>query len=82
MYWIHDGKVLKDTDRIRISQDELRIHIKNTQSSDHGIYQCFASNSRDQAYGIYEFNSSGKFLNIFTYTKFLYSYEDSYSVDY
>ncbi|VVC97977.1 unnamed protein product [Leptidea sinapis] len=54
VYWIHDGKSVKDTERIRISEDRLRLHIKNIQINDQGIYQCFASNTRDQAYGISE----------------------------
>ncbi|CAH4030501.1 unnamed protein product [Pieris brassicae] len=54
VYWIHDGKSVKDTDRIWVSEDRLRLHIKNTQINDQGIYQCFASNTRDQAYGIAE----------------------------
>lgn len=62
VYWIHNGKVLKPSDRIKISEDSLRIHIRNSQKDDQGIYQCFASNSRDQAYGISEYIIDGKFM--------------------
>ncbi|XP_069361354.1 cell adhesion molecule Dscam1 isoform X3 [Maniola hyperantus] len=55
VYWIHDGKVMKNSDRVRMSEDGLRLHIKNTQQNDQGIYQCFASNTRDQAYGTAEY---------------------------
>ncbi|XP_049876722.1 Down syndrome cell adhesion molecule-like protein Dscam2 isoform X5 [Pectinophora gossypiella] len=55
VYWVHDGRVVKTSERTRLSDDGLRLHIKGAQRDDQGVYQCFASNSRDQAYGISEF---------------------------
>ncbi|RVE48303.1 hypothetical protein evm_007054, partial [Chilo suppressalis] len=55
IYWVHDARVLEANDRIQLSKDGLRLHIKNTQKHDQGIYQCFVSNARDQAYGIAEY---------------------------
>ncbi|XP_063540746.1 cell adhesion molecule Dscam2 [Cydia strobilella] len=54
-YWVHNAKAVKPNERIRLSDDGLRIHIKGTQKEDQGVYQCFASNSRDQAYGVAEY---------------------------
>ncbi|XP_063366960.1 cell adhesion molecule Dscam2 [Cydia amplana] len=54
-YWVHNAKAVKPNERIRLSDDGLRIHIKSTQEEDQGVYQCFASNSRDQAYGVAEY---------------------------
>ncbi|XP_068620593.1 cell adhesion molecule Dscam1 [Battus philenor] len=55
VYWLHDGKVVTTSDRVRISEDGLRLHVKNTQANDEGVYQCFGSNMRDQAYAISEY---------------------------
>ncbi|CAK1584556.1 unnamed protein product [Parnassius mnemosyne] len=55
VYWLHNGKVVKPNERVRISEDGFRIYIKNSQKNDEGVYQCFASNMRDQAYGIAEY---------------------------
>ncbi|KAG7301434.1 hypothetical protein JYU34_014381 [Plutella xylostella] len=54
VHWVHDGRPLKPTERVQVSEDGLRIHISKMQKSDLGFYQCFASNSKDQAYGISE----------------------------
>ncbi|KAJ0174157.1 hypothetical protein K1T71_010303 [Dendrolimus kikuchii] len=59
IYWIHDGRAVKPNERIKISEDSLRLHIKNLQEDDEGIYQCFASNTKDQAYGVAEFVLDG-----------------------
>ncbi|XP_041984481.1 Down syndrome cell adhesion molecule-like protein Dscam2 isoform X2 [Aricia agestis] len=55
VYWIHNGKVVKSNQKVRVSEDGLRLHIRSSQQTDEGVYQCFASNTRDQAYGIAEF---------------------------
>ncbi|XP_052755769.1 cell adhesion molecule Dscam2 isoform X4 [Galleria mellonella] len=55
VYWVHDARLLKSNDRIKVTEDGLRLHIKNSQIYDQGIYQCFASNSKDQAYGMAEY---------------------------
>ncbi|XP_063830982.1 cell adhesion molecule Dscam2 [Ostrinia nubilalis] len=55
IYWVHDASVVKSSERVKLSEDGLRLHIRNAQKDDQGIYQCFASNSRDQAYGLSEF---------------------------
>lgn len=52
---MHNGRVLDANDRIKISDDGLKLHIKNSQKTDNGIFQCFASNTRDQAYGVAEY---------------------------
>ncbi|XP_037873453.1 cell adhesion molecule Dscam2 isoform X2 [Bombyx mori] len=55
VYWLHNGRTLEPNERIEILEDGLRLHIKNTHKDDQGIYQCFASNARDQAYGMSEY---------------------------
>ncbi|CAG9795734.1 unnamed protein product [Diatraea saccharalis] len=55
IYWVHDARVVKSNERIQLSEDGLRLHIKNSQKYDQGVYQCFVSNTRDQAYGIAEY---------------------------
>lgn len=60
-YWVHDGRIVKPNERIKLSEDGLRLHIKNVQRDDQGIYQCFANNVRDQGYGTAEFLVDGKF---------------------
>lgn len=60
VYWVHNARTLKASERVKLSEDGLRLHIKNTQVEDQGVYQCFASNSRDQAYGISEYVINGK----------------------
>lgn len=70
VYWMHDARMLKSNERIKLSDDGLRLHIKSAQKDDQGIYQCFASNTRDQAYGVADFVINGKkrgFSNFFLY---------------
>nr|XP_049701279.1 Down syndrome cell adhesion molecule-like protein Dscam2 isoform X20 [Helicoverpa armigera] len=55
VYWVHDAKVVKPNERLKISEDGLRLHIKNSQKDDQGVYQCFVSNTKDQAYGVSEY---------------------------
>ncbi|KAL4715024.1 hypothetical protein ACJJTC_003175, partial [Scirpophaga incertulas] len=59
IYWVHNAKVVKANGRIKLSEDGLRLHVKNSQLEDQGVYQCFVSNAKDQAYGIAEYVSSG-----------------------
>ncbi|XP_026321143.1 Down syndrome cell adhesion molecule-like protein Dscam2 isoform X3 [Hyposmocoma kahamanoa] len=58
-YWVHDGRIVKPNERLKISEDGLRLHIKNVQKDDQGIYQCFANNVRDQGYATAEFLVDG-----------------------
>lgn len=55
---------------MKLSEDGLRLHIKNVQKDDQGIYQCFANNVRDQGYATAEFIVDGKFV---IYLQTLYS---------
>lgn len=62
VYWLHDGRSLQPHERLQISDDGFRVHITKCQKEDEGIYQCFASNSKDQAYGVAEITLEGKVL--------------------
>lgn len=64
VYWVHDAKVVKPNERIKMSEDGLRLHIKNSQKEDQGVYQCFVSNTKDQAYGVSEYLIDGKSISI------------------
>ncbi|XP_073953751.1 Down syndrome cell adhesion molecule 4 isoform X2 [Choristoneura fumiferana] len=54
LYWVHNGRTVKTNERVRLSDDGLRIHIKSSVKDDQGFYQCFVGNGRDQAYGVAE----------------------------
>lgn len=62
VYWIHDGRPLTPTERVHVAEDGVRVHIMKTEKVDEGIYQCFASNSKDQAYGLAELTLEGTYL--------------------
>ncbi|GBP58825.1 Roundabout homolog 2 [Eumeta japonica] len=54
VYWVHDGKTLTHSDRVQTLEEGRRLHIKNLRREDDGIYQCFVSNSKEQAYATAE----------------------------
>lgn len=60
VYWVHDARIVKANERVKISEDGLRLNIKNSQRDDQGVYQCFVSNTKDQGYGVAEYFIDGK----------------------
>lgn len=61
--WLHNAKLLEQTDRITVTPDSVVIHY--VLKEDQGMYQCFVSSEWDTAQAVAELQMGGR-KTIFT----------------
>ena len=65
--WYKDAQAIEADDKITITTDQVTLVIESVQRSDWGMYQCMATNQREEAEASAQLSLGGKTNKVFVF---------------